>query len=135
MICAISLIVSTPSNAQVCQYVTDDQGRVNNAIMVDGKPHMFFTIERSKEILKRSKDADSLDKQIVLMEQKIQLLEKSVKMERERSEFLDMRLKAEMAFFAKHNQPPKWYDSPSFTFIMGVGLSSLVYGYWNFSRR
>ena len=136
--CAIFLICSIPFSAfsQECKFVKDTKGEINNVIMINGTPHMFFTIDRSKEILKLAEKGKTSSELIELNKRKVAVLEGMIISKDHQIEFLMKMNQTHQSFIDKNLVREKgWYEKNSTHFIFGVVFASLAYGYWNFSRR
>lgn len=140
---AISLMIVLTSffpveaYTQQCEYVYDDEGRIENMLRVDGITYRVFTEETSRKMLGdlggyrlKIKEVEYLEG--VVSQKDGIIASKDDIIAVQRAEINGYR---EMERFYLGKTVPKWYETDWFKIGVTFTIASLAYGYWSLTSN
>lgn len=128
----IIMLSTRPAHALVCNRYKDDQGFVENTYVIDGVVYRTFTLEEANRIAKDLQELNLLRDKVKLLEDSNKLKDSHIKEQAFHINFLEKRVN----FNPPQTNPSRsLIGNPNVSFIAGVGVCSLSYGFWSYANK
>jgi len=101
---------------------------IENYVLVDGEKYVYIKEDKFVELYKESLKVHTLNEKMVLLNDKIELQKRTIKLNKEYILYLEKVNEERDKFYSKLKCPevtqPRFYEKPRFTFMTGVLTAS-----------
>lgn len=124
--------VTNPALAQTCEYAKDEQGKIPNMIIIDGKVYYYHSVEKARQIAKDKVKLQSSEKVADANKIIIEGQKEIITQQNGTIVFMETARRQDREILMKSLEKPrtKWYNNGTVAFIGGVVFATTMYGFW-----
>jgi hypothetical protein len=123
---------------QVCVYAEDENGVIDNVVIINDTPYVIFTVQNATEIYVKLRENELHSQEIEKLEKELEITAKILEDQKFLIQFLERDRIANrelLALAMENNQAKeeKWFEQPWVVFGTAFLLTGAAYGYWSYT--